>query len=98
MDSGREIEQLKGHTQTVRGVAFTRDGRFAVSGSDDGTVRVWDVTSGTEVRSFTGHSGAVTSVTVSPSGRYVASASVDGSVKIWQFPNSVWPRGEEVRK
>jgi WD40 repeat protein len=98
LDSGHEIEQLKGHTQTVRGVAFTRDGRFAVSGSDDGTVRVWDVATGTQVCSFAGHGGAVTSVAVSPTGRYVASASVDGTVKIWQFPQSVWPRGEEVRK
>jgi DNA-binding beta-propeller fold protein YncE len=98
LDSGHEVEQLKGHTQTVRSVAFTRDGRFAVSGGDDGTVKVWDVTTGTEVRSFAGHSGAVASVAVSPNGRYVASASADGTVKIWQFPQPVWPRGEEVRK
>jgi WD40 repeat protein len=98
LDSGHEVEQLKGHTQPVRGVAFTRDGRFAVSGSDDGTIKVWDVATGTEVRSFAGHSGAVTSVAVSPTGRYVASASADGTVKIWQFPQSVWPRSEEVRK
>jgi len=36
LDSGREVEQLKGHSQTVRSVAFTRDGRFAVSGSEIG--------------------------------------------------------------
>ena len=98
LDSGREVEQLKGHSQTVRSVAFTRDGRFAVSGSEDRTVKVWDVSTGTEVRSFTGHTGAVTGVAVSPSGRYVASASADGTVKIWQFPQPVWPRSEEVKK
>ncbi|HVM59693.1 MAG TPA: WD40 repeat domain-containing protein [Verrucomicrobiae bacterium] len=95
--NGRELAQFKGHTQTVRSVAFTRDGRFAVSGSDDGTVKIWDVATKAETRSFEGHAGAVTSVAVSPSGRHVASASADGTIKIWQFPQSIWPRGEEVK-
>lgn len=98
LDNGREVEQLKGHSRIVRSVAFTRDGRYVVSGGDDGTVEVWDVSTGTEIRSFDGHAGAVTGVSVSPSGRYVASSSADGTVKIWQFPQSVWSRSEEVKK
>ena len=95
--NGQEVAQLKGHNQTVRSVAFTRDERFAVSGGDDGTVRVWDLSKMTESRSFAGQAGAVTGVAVSPNGRYVASASADGTIKIWQFPQTIWPRGEEAK-
>lgn len=37
---------LKGHSNTVRSVAFSADGRRIVSGSDDNSVRVWDAASG----------------------------------------------------
>ena len=37
----QRVELLKGHADTVRAVAFSSDGKFAVSGGDDRTVRVW---------------------------------------------------------
>jgi WD40 repeat protein len=37
---------LEGHTGVVRAVALLRDGNRAISGSNDGTVRVWDLVSG----------------------------------------------------
>src|SRR5207245_2319655 len=40
------LRVLTGHTGTVYSVAVTGDGRTAVSGADDGTVRVWDLASG----------------------------------------------------
>ena len=96
--SGREVHQFDGHTQTVRGVAFTRDGRFAVSASEDGTVKVWELATGKEIRTFTGHAAAVTGIAMSPDGHNVASAGADGSVKIWQLPRQVWPPAEEAKK
>jgi len=41
--TGAPIATLHGHTGTVRSVALTSNGRFVVSGSSDGTIRVWDV-------------------------------------------------------
>jgi WD40 repeat protein len=38
--------QLKGHESEVRAIALTEDGRTLVSGSKDGTIRIWDVTTG----------------------------------------------------
>ena len=50
-------------TRCVR-LAFSADGKFIVSGSHDGTVRLWDAVKGAEVHSFAGHSGPVTSVAI----------------------------------
>ena len=52
LDSGRELRTLAGHSDYVRGVAVTADGRRAVSASDDNTLKVWDLESGTVIARF----------------------------------------------
>jgi WD40 repeat protein len=44
--SGQEKLSLKGHTRPITGVAFSGDGTRIVSGSEDGTVRVWEAPAG----------------------------------------------------
>jgi WD40 repeat protein len=54
---------LIGHTETVRGVAFSLDGRRIVSGSGDKTLRIWDAGTGQQIGApLTGHAGGVSSV------------------------------------
>ena len=43
--------KLKGHTKLVKSVAFSSDGMWIASGSDDKSVRVWDVLTGVELNS-----------------------------------------------
>ncbi|PIU86675.1 MAG: hypothetical protein COS67_01255, partial [Deltaproteobacteria bacterium CG06_land_8_20_14_3_00_44_19] len=45
------------------------DGKFALSGSYDKTMRLWDIKTGKELRSFAGHTSPVFSVAFSPDGR-----------------------------
>ena len=53
LETGRELHTLAGHTDGVRAVAVTPDGRRAVSASDDRTLKVWDLRSGGEIATFT---------------------------------------------
>jgi parallel beta-helix repeat protein len=86
------VTTLTGHTDPVRSVAFSPDGRLLASGSYDNTIKLWEVASGREVRTLTGHTGDVTSVAFSPDGRLLASGSVDDTIKLWDVAT-----GREVR-
>jgi FOG: WD40 repeat len=76
----------------VLSVAFSPDGRYALSGSADDTLRLWDAATGREVRRFEGHTERVRSVAFSPDGRYALSGSDDSTVRLWDAAT-----GREVR-
>ena len=50
---------LEGHSDSVLSVAWSPDGRRALSGADDNTVRLWDVETGGCLRVLEGHSASV---------------------------------------
>jgi WD40 repeat protein len=65
-------------------VALSADGRWALSGSDDKTLRLWEVANGRCVRIFEGHTDWVISVALSPDGRWVLSGSADKTLRLWE--------------
>ena len=77
----REVARMT-HEGGVVAVAFSPDGRYVVSGSGDGTARVWEAVSGREVARMM-HGGDVTSVAFSPEGRYVVSGSDYKTARVW---------------
>src|SRR5207249_3594946 len=64
-----EVRRFKGHTNWVIGVAISPDGRRALSGGFDATLRLWDLEAGKELHRFKGHTDQVLSVAFSPDGR-----------------------------
>ena len=74
-----------GHKNSVRSVAITQDGKYIVSGSDDETIKLWDIQTGKEVRSFEGHTDIVRSVAITPDGKYIVSVSNDKTIKLWDI-------------
>jgi hypothetical protein len=79
-----ESSPFTGHTDGVSSIVFAADGRRALSGGDDKTLRLWDVASGKELRRFDGHRDAVTAVAISADGRLAASGSRDRTIRVWE--------------
>jgi len=78
-----ERNVFKGHEDSVFSVAFSPDGSKIVSGSGDGTIRLWDVNSGSELAVFKGHNDYVLSVAFSPDGSKIVSGSTDHTIRLW---------------
>ena len=67
----------------IYSIAFTSDSRTLLSGSDDGTVRVWDVDSGQCLRIIGGYVASLDDIDWSPDGRFLASGGADTLVTLW---------------
>ena len=87
-----EIRQFTGHGAGVLCVAFTPDGKYAVTGSRDRTVRVWDFRTGEEVRKFEGHEMGVWGIALTTDQHRLASCGPDSTVRLWDFDT-----GKELR-
>ncbi|KAF8951832.1 hypothetical protein BGZ46_003780 [Entomortierella lignicola] len=72
-----------GHSEDVRSVVYSPKGDRIASGSEDETVRLWDVDTGKCVYTLQGHSRNITSVVYSPKGDRIASGSYDYTVRLW---------------
>jgi guanine nucleotide-binding protein subunit beta-2-like 1 protein len=80
---GTPIKSLRGHSHFVSDITISSDGQFALSGSWDGTLRLWDLTSGETTRQFIGHEKDVLSVAFSSDNRQIVSGSRDKTIKLW---------------
>lgn len=91
--SERLLRTLVGHTGGVNAVAVFPDGQQAVSASDDGTLKVWDLQRGIELHTLQGHTDGVSGVVIviTPDEQCAVSSSWDGTLKVWDLK-----RGKEL--
>lgn len=78
--------ELGGHSKSILSICFAKDNRTLLSGSADGTIRVWDSQTGELCTQLENHQGPVTCVRLSPDGTIMASASADKTIRLWRFP------------
>jgi WD40 repeat protein len=73
---------LSGHGLDVRAVAIAPDGSWLVTGSWDGTARIWDSATGERRAVLMGHTGQVSAVAIAPDGTWLATGDQD-TARIW---------------
>ena len=73
---------FSGHSKYVVAVAWSPDGSLALTGSTDGTARLWDTKTGENTLTLT-HTNTLTAVAWSPDGTHILTASMDGAVRVW---------------
>ncbi|UCG27542.1 MAG: caspase family protein [Bacteroidales bacterium] len=77
-----------GHYASVTAVAYSPDGKFAATGSNDKTIKLWDALTGREIRTYHGNNGESRHLTFSLNGTLIASVDQDFSLKIWKVATS----------
>ncbi len=80
------------HSGVVLALDFSRDGRLAVSASQDGTIALWDIATGT-VEALIDREGAVFSIALSPDARRLLIGTAEGAVILWDIST-----GTEIRR
>lgn len=78
-----EKATLAGPAGRVSSVAFAPDGKTLASGSQEGTVKLWDVATRRALATLKGGAGNVASIAFAPDGKVLAVGSTDGTIKLW---------------
>jgi WD40 repeat protein len=88
-----EADVQLGHHSWVLSACFSPDGKYVLTGSQDGSARLWDISTGYEVRSFRGNSREIWTVAYSPSGQYILTGGLGEPAVLWDVRT-----GKEVRR
>ena len=87
---GRQLACLSGHSEGIETVAFSPDGSKVLTGSYDGTARLWEAATGKELAQL--NAGRVTNLSFSPDGNLIMTCHFDGRVLFW-LANEPHPLG-----
>lgn len=79
------LHTLSEHSSEVNSVAISSDGQTLASGSEDGTINLWKLSSGELKITLAGHSEGVKSVAISLDGKTLVSGSADKTIRLWNL-------------
>jgi WD40 repeat protein len=82
-----EVRVFGGHTQEVKAVAWSGNGRTALSASLDETIRLWDVATGQELRCFGCPGCPVWSIVFAPGDKRALSGDEGCAMRLWDLEN-----------
>ncbi len=77
------LKAVFSHESPVAAAAFSPNGKFVVTGSDDRTARLWNTATGKPVGRLLHHPGPVWSVAYGPDGKTVLTGCDDGAARLW---------------
>jgi tetratricopeptide (TPR) repeat protein len=81
----QRIAEITGHTDSVNAIAVVKERSVIITGSDDRTIRLWDMTTGSQLLVLLSHA-RVSSLAVDENGEVLVASSGDGSVQVWDLP------------
>jgi WD40 repeat protein len=85
--AGRTAEPraaLKGHTDFIRRVVWSKDGSWLATASQDRSVRLWSAGDQKEIATLP-HGSVVYGLALSPDGKRLASGCADNTIRIWDL-------------
>ncbi len=91
LDNDQMTHTLLGHDAPIRSLAFANDNNRIVSGGDDRTIRVWNLSNPQqpEQNKLEGLSASVTAVAFSPDANQVLSGTADNAVRLWNLADNM---------
>ena len=78
-------EERRLYDEALGKPAFSADGRRAICGCADHSIRIWDLETGEELKRLTGHRNAVEEVVFFPDGQRALSGSTDKTSRVWDL-------------
>jgi WD40 repeat protein len=86
--TAEELASIAGHRDKIGCVAFSLDDRFFASGSDDGTILIWEAATGRHVRRLEGHRGPVLSLDYREYADLLVSGGKDKTIRVWNLKSN----------